>query len=181
MKTEDHELDIAGPLFGSHEKLRDLERHLYGHVLEVIDWDALQAIDEYLYALVRKCNVSEELALDLSNQLIERALHRAAYDPIRFGMTSIPFGITEEERRAVAFDDTCPFCKFEKKLAEQAAKDAANPRPPPPPDECCPLCDDMAAEWREEHAEALARAGLSPPAHDHAHGHGEQSGRGLAS
>lgn len=170
MKTEDQEDDISGPLFGSHEKLRKLERQLYGHVLEVIDWDALHELDGHVFTLVRKCNVGQDLALDITGQLIERALHRAAYDPIRFGMTSIPFGITEEERRAVAFDEDCPFCDFEKKLAAQRAKDAAKPRPPSGDEECCPLCDDMAAEWREEHAEALERAGLSPPEHDHEHG-----------
>lgn len=178
MKSEDLPEHLDAPLFTSHKKLVELERQLYGHVIEAVDWDLLHAFDEYLYTVLRKRNIGHDLAVDIAAQLIERSLHRAADEQVRFALSSVPFGITDAERRAAAFEDGCPFCDYEAKVAEQAVKDAAKAaaRPPSEGDEedgdCCPLCDDMAAEWREKHAEALARAGLSPPEHDHASDHG---------
>jgi hypothetical protein len=172
MRSEDLPEHLDAPLFSAHAKLSELERQLYGHVIEAVDWDMLHALDQYLYAVLRKRNIGHELATDIADQLIERSLHRAADDQVRFGPTSIPFGITDEERRAAAVEEGCPFCDFEAKLAAQAKQDEAKPPQPGEgqEEECCPLCDDMAAEWREEHAEALAKAGLSPPpAHDHDH------------
>jgi hypothetical protein len=152
--------DLTLPMFECHEKLAELERQLYGHIIEAIDWDALNHLEQFLFQLLCKRNIGQGLAIDIARQLIERSLQRAAYDQSD-ACESIPFGITDEERRAVAFDDDCPFCEFEVQLAKQQARDKATPREPAE-DEPCPLCDDMAAEWREQNAEALAQAGLTP-------------------
>jgi hypothetical protein len=149
------------PQFCSHKKLAELESKLYGHVIEAVDWDALANLEQFLFELLSKRNIGQSLAFDISKQMIEHSLRSAASDRM-LGCDSVPFGITDEERRAVELDEDCPFCQFEVQLAKQRAKDAARP---PIEEECCPLCDDMAAEWREEHAEILAKAGIEPPPH----------------
>ena len=164
MKTEEDVEDLAGPLFSSHERLAKLERQLYGHVREAIDFERLHCFEQHLWSVMKnRFSISETLAFDLASQMIERAIARAAYDPVRHGITTVPLGITEAERKAVAFEDDCSICKV---LAKLEAK-------PPEPEvdeegEPCPCCDIMAAEWREKHAEALSKAGLSPPEHEHA-------------
>ena len=131
-----------------------LEEQLYEHVVECIDFDALFGLEQLLWHLVDKLGLGRlDEESGLSKQLIRRALVRAAYDPST-AFSDVPFGITKEEEKAVKFDPGCPFCRYE----------AEHPREPKAEhdheDECCPLCDDMAREWREKHAEALKRRGL---------------------
>lgn len=176
MKSEDLPEELDLPMFSSHEKLAEIERQLYGHVVDAVDLDALDNLDQFLYELIRKRNIGHDLAVDIASALIARSLHRVADEQLGMRATSIPFEITEAERRAVAFEASCPFCNFERKLAEQAKRDAALRASSADDDECCPLCDDMAAEWREKHAEALAKAGLWPPEPEHKHKHGIKNG-----
>ena len=135
--------------------LAALEEQLYEHVVECIDFDALFGLEQLLWHLLDQLGLGR---LDedegLSKQLIRRALVRAAYDPST-AFSDVPFGITKEEEKAAKFDPECPFCRYEDEHA-RTAKPAEHDHE----DECCPLCDDMAAAWRKEHAEALRRAGL---------------------
>jgi len=107
----------------------------------------------------------------LSRRLIERAITRAAHDPsTRF--SEIPYGITPAEMRAVRFDAACPFCQYEDEIGR--AGDESDDRGESDDDdddgdhdhegEACPLCDEMAKEWRAKHAAQLRRAGLAPAA-----------------
>ena len=145
MKIEEDLDDLAGPLFNSHAKLAKLERQLYGHVRDAIDFEQLHCFEQHLWSVMKnRYAISEHLAFDLASQLIERAIVRAAYDPIRFGITTLPLSITEAERKAVAFEEDCSICKVLAKLEAEPAES-----PELLEDEQCPCCDDMAAEWRE--------------------------------
>jgi hypothetical protein len=132
--------------------LAALEQQLYGHVVDCIDFDALFGLEQLLWHLV------DELGLgglddcgDLSKTLIRRAIVRAAHDPST-AITDVPYGITKEEERAAKFDAACPFCRYEDEHPPEG-RDAAHDHE----DESCPLCDDMARAWREQHADALRR------------------------
>ena len=151
MKPEQPDrLDV--PLFAHDAKLRALEEQLYGHVLAAIDLDRLAHLEQVLYAVLSDRGMASDLALDLSLQLVERALVRASDNQARFCDFGPPPGITEAERRAVSFDETCPICVGDKR---------AGPPSEPHEDEPCQCCDALAQSWREEHAEELARAGLT--------------------
>ena len=135
--------------------LAALEEQLYGHVVDCIDFGALFGLEQLLWHLVGKLGLGRlDEEGDLSKQLIRRALVRAAYDPST-AFSDVPFGITKEEEKAANFDPECPFCRYEDEQA-RTAKPAEHDHE----DECCPLCDGMAAAWRKQHAEALRRRGL---------------------
>jgi hypothetical protein len=67
----------------------------------------------------------------------------------------VPFGITKAEEKAAAFDAGCPFCVLEAARPELGDADEHV-------DGECACCDMMARDWRAQHAEELARAGLGP-------------------
>jgi hypothetical protein len=142
------ELEAA---LAEREDLAALEEQLYEHVVECIDFDALFGLEQLLWHLVDKLGLGR---LDdesrLSKQLIRRALVRAAYDPTT-SFTDVPHGITKEEEKAVKLDPECRFCQYEAEHPREQADGHEHE------DESCSLCDEMAREWREKHAEALKR------------------------
>ena len=141
--------------FRQHPKLLALAEQLYGHVVECIDFDALFGLEQMLWSLVEKAGLGKlDDEGDLSKAMIRRCLVRAAFDP-NTAFTDVPFGITKEEAKAANFDPECPFCRYEDEQAR-----TARPAEHDHEDECCSLCDNMAAAWRKEHAEALRRRGL---------------------
>lgn len=147
------ELDIA--IAGSRE-LTALEGHLYKHVVECIDFDKLFGLEQLLWHLVDEVGhgrLDEDAGL--SQWMIRRAIVRAAHDPSTT-CSDVPYGITKEEERAARFDAACPFCLYE---AEHPSEDG-DEHDHDDDDEPCPLCDDMAREWRAQHADALRRRGL---------------------
>jgi hypothetical protein len=150
------ELDYR--LFRQDAKLGLLEQQLYGHVLAAIDLDRLFQLETSLFGILTDdTGISDELALDVASQLVERALVRAADPDARFIDWGPPEGITEAERRAVAFDEACPICVEDRAVERQRALSGDRVQPP---DEPCPCCDDLANSWREQHAAVLAKAGL---------------------
>jgi hypothetical protein len=137
-------------------ELAELEEQVYDHVLECIDFDALYGLEQLLWHLVDKLGLGElDLEDGLSSWIIKRAIVRAAHDPTT-SYTDVPFGITKAEAKAVKFDDDCPFCRYEAEHPREAKIDDEHDHD----DEPCPLCDDMAREWREKHADVLKRRGL---------------------
>lgn len=143
------ELEAA---LAERKDLAALEEQLYEHVVDCIDFDALFGLEQLLWHLVDKLGLGRlDEESGLSKQLIRRALVRAAYDPST-AFSDVPFGITKDEEKAVKFDAECPFCQYEAEHPRDEEKAAE--------EECCPLCDDMAAEWRAQHAEVLKRRGL---------------------
>jgi hypothetical protein len=147
------------PLFRHDKKLRLLEQQLYGHVLAAIDLDRLFQLETSLYTILTDdTGILDALALDVASQLVERALIRAADPDARFCDLGPPEGITEAERRAVAFDEACPICLEDRAIERQRERDRGRV---PHEVEPCPCCDDLAQSWREEHAEVLAKAGLT--------------------
>ena len=143
-------------LFVHDNKLRRLEEQLFGHVLAAIDFDRLGQLETSLFGVLADAGMAEDHALDVSAQLVDRALVRMIDDEARRMDFGPPHGITEAERRAVAYDEGCPICVEDRQVAEQRERDG-----PPVGDEPCPCCDDLARQWRVEHAQTLARAGLS--------------------
>jgi len=134
--------------------LAALEEQLYEHVVDCIDFDALFGLEQLLWHLVDQLGLGRLDEEDgLSKQLIRRALVRAAYDPTT-SFSDVPYGITKAEAKAARFDPECPFCQYEDEHPpeQEAEHDHEG--------ESCSLCDEMAAAWREEHAEALRRRGL---------------------
>lgn len=89
--------DVDDPLFASHRKFRTLEQQLYGHVLAAIDFARLSTYEQLAYTLMRKHDVGDDLALDLSMQLVQRALERVATDTARYFDSGPPPGITHAE------------------------------------------------------------------------------------
>lgn len=135
--------------------LQALEEQLYGHVLECIDFAALDGLEQLLWHLVDTLGLGD-LDLDdrLSTWLIRRALVRAAYDPATT-FTDVPYGITKAEAKAVRFDPGCPFCRYEDehpREREDAEHEHAG--------DDCSLCDELARGWRAKHAEVLRSRGL---------------------
>ncbi len=136
------------------EDLAALEEQLYEHVVDCIDFGALSGLEQLLWHLVDQLGLGRlDEEGDLSKQLIRRALVRAAYDPTT-AFSNVPYGITKEEEKAAKFDPECPFCQYEAEHPRE--QDAEHDHD----DEPCSLCDEMAREWREKHAEALRRRGL---------------------
>ena len=176
--TVDAPLDRA--MFTQHARLRVLEQQLYGHVLDAINFDALSNLEQSLFGLLtRRMNIGTDLALDLSALLIQRAIVRAADDEERFADFGPPPGITEAERKAVEFDERCPFCRIEAADAAEARRDrdrhgtaaaggtgvtgvtgTSATSGTGVDDEPCPCCEALADEWREEHRAILEKAGL---------------------
>jgi hypothetical protein len=135
------------------EDLAALEEQLYEHVVDCIDFDALFGLEQLLWHLVDRLGLGRlDDEAGLSKQLIRRALVRAAYDPST-AFSDVPYGITKAEEKAAKFDAECPFCQYE---AEHPREDGEHDHE----DESCTLCDELAREWREQHADALKRAGL---------------------
>jgi len=165
MKIEGFEDDdseaLESPFFSSHKELAELEAQLYGHVLRAIDFDELNSLEQHVCMILGdEYELDDDLALDLGKQVMSRALHQVANDHIRRVMDiGAPDGITDEEKAAVAFDDTCPFCAFDRQQAEALAKHAASGQK----EEVCECCEMLREEWREQHAAVLKKAGLYKP------------------
>jgi hypothetical protein len=152
------------PFFTQSKGLNVLEDQLYGHVRAAVNFDALSQLEQHLaLVLGDKFKLTLDLSLDLSTQMIEAALRRVAEDPIRIvQMGGPPDGITDEEKQAVAFDETCQFC-----LAAKQQRDRAKARAMAgevEEEEFCACCEMLREDWRKEHADVLARAGLGPKA-----------------
>ena len=161
MNIEDEE-DFDRPSFVHTRKLGLLEQQLYGHVRAAVDLDALHGLEEHLVlVLMEDFAMGTDLAIDLSTQVIEAALRRVIDDPARHIRLGAPDGITEEEKAAVAFDGTCPFC-----LAARQASERAKAAGDDQHEELCACCEMVCNEWREKHAEVLEKAGLAKPGSD---------------
>ena len=153
-----NEAEVPSPAvttaLAERKDLAALEEQLYGHVLDCIDFDALNGLEQLLWHLVDKLGLGDlDLEGGLSTWMIRRAIVRAAHDPTTT-FSEAPFGITKAEAKAARFDAECPFCRYEDEHPREAEDEQEHG------DEPCPLCDDMAREWRDKHADALRRAGL---------------------
>ena len=161
MNLEDEE-EFDRPAFLHERTLAALEQQLYGHVRAAVDLDAISQLEHHLsLVLCEDFKLNTDLALDMSTQIIEAALRRVVDDPARAVSRGAPDGITEEEKEAVAFDATCPFC-----VAARAARERARSRSDDEEeeeDEYCACCEMLRESWREKHAEVLAKAGLARP------------------
>jgi len=135
-------------------ELSALEDRLYKHVVDCIDFDALFGLEQMLWYAVDKLGHG---ALDneagLSHRLIQRTLTRAAHDPANT-FKEVPLGITKAEQRAVRFDHECELCEY----AEQVADDASEESEHDHGGDECSLCDELAREWRAQHADELRAA-----------------------
>ena len=131
-----------------------VEERLYQHVLDCIDFGALSSVEQMLWQILERAGAG---ALDnehgLSRRLIERALFRAAHDPTT-AFSYVPEGITRDEERAVRYDPACLLCEWDDH--EAVSKATAADTPVHQDDDCdCPVCDEMARDWRTKHAEQL--------------------------
>ena len=157
----DGEDDLDRPSFKCSKKLGDLEEQLYGHVRAAVDLGAISCLEQHVsFLLSEDFGMDDSLAIDLSRQIIDAALRRVIEDPTRYVSFGAPDGITEEEKEAVAFDETCQFCLAARRARERAkAHDGAEPEE----EEYCACCEMLRDSWREKHADVLAKAGLAPP------------------
>ncbi len=149
---------LARATFLHDIELSELERHVHEHVFQTINFGALGGIEEQLFSLLTERDIPDQVALDLSKLMVTRAIERTCDDAGRY-MTSVPYGITEAERKAVEFDDDCPFCEAEAHTAAYVKAHAGEQRVEEP----CGCCDDVADSWRAKHAETLRKHGLGPP------------------
>jgi hypothetical protein len=163
MKRESFEDVLVQPFFEHHKKLRAFEEQLYGHILTAIDFEAVARFEFLVEQHLLDMNLPQDLVFDLTTQVIERALHRAAEAPERRASCGPPEGISPEEADAVAYDPKCIFCRAEREHAKALAKQPQHDHGGEP----CAICDDLADDWREQHREVLEKAGLyKPPAPD---------------
>ena len=128
-----------------------LATQLYGHVLDCIDFGQLYGLEQQLWHLLAELKLDD----DLAKALIQRAIVRAATDPAT-GSTDVPPGISKAEAKAADFDEGCPFCRYEAAHPHEAEADEEPAHGHG--DDACSLCDDLANDWRKQHADAL-RAG----------------------
>ncbi len=162
MKREDDD-GFDAPMFAQSKRLAVLEDQLYGHVRAAVDLDLISQLEQHLsMVLGDQFKMTTDLALDLSTQMVEAALRRVAGDPIRaIVIDGPPDGITEEEKQAVAFDETCQFCLADKQQRARAKARASAGIVEE--EEYCACCEMVREEWRDKHAELLAKAGLARP------------------
>jgi hypothetical protein len=158
MKIEE-DFDFDRPSFVSSKMLAVLEEQLYGHVRAAVDFDMLYQLEEHLSLILMKDFAMETpLACDLSTMILEAALRRVVDDPVRHGtVNGAPDGITEEELEAVAYDEACEFCRAARQARERAKAFAGVE------EEYCACCEMLRDDWREKHADVLAKAGLTRP------------------
>lgn len=135
--------------------VEELAASLRTHVLEAIDFEVIDMFEQLLWSLLPELGVHDEDG-EIAAKMIKDAITQAAEDPMR-KISDVPFGITREEAKAVAFDDGCLFCVYE----------AKNPRAQDDGyvDGECACCDLMARDWRKQHAEVLNQRGIRPPPH----------------
>lgn len=144
---------LAKELYARERKIGALADCVYNHVFDAIDFDAISRFQQILCGLLDEVGIQDEDG-ELAETIIRDSIVRAASDPQRH-IRRVPFGITKAEEAAVEFDPGCPLCVLE----------AARPPQSDTPEHVdgeCECCDMMAREWRAEHAEVLARAGVGP-------------------
>lgn len=168
MKREDDD-GFETPLFAQSKRLGVLEDQLYGHVRAAVDLDMMFQLEQHLaMVLGDQFEMSTDLALDLSTQMLESAIRRVAGDPIRsVVIDGPPDGLDEEELAAVAFDADCQFC-----LADKQNRDRAKARASAgivEEEEYCACCEMLRDDWRAKHADVLAKAGLARPPSESPH------------
>lgn len=147
---------LSRALYAEPKGLGAIADAFYNHVLEALDLAALDGLEQELWSVLDAAGIHDEVG-DISSKIVRDAIIRLADDPMRH-ISTVPYGITKAEAKAAAFDDGCPFCVLE----------AARPAPSPEDEHAlgdCDCCDMLARDWRAEHAEALARAGIAPPSH----------------
>ncbi|MBL9018918.1 MAG: hypothetical protein JNL83_32320 [Myxococcales bacterium] len=135
--------------------LDELRQCLYNHIMDAIDWGRIYGYEQMLWSLLPALGQQGDVD-ELAEKLIGECLARAAFDPMRL-VSNVPPGITDAERRAVEYDDGCVFCRAD------AASGADQRQEHDDDDDDCPLCTDMAAEWRDQHQAVLKKAGLWRP------------------
>ena len=133
-------------LGGKPLDLEALAEQVNEHIHHAIDWDAVFRIEQMLWSLLPDDPDGRQ-----AMQLVTDAFAHAATSEARVGVSDVPYGITREEEKAAAFDESCPLCLIEAQ---------APPEPEHDHEGECALCDDMAREWRAENAEARRRYGL---------------------
>lgn len=144
--------DVA---IGGDPKLIAIAERMYQHVADCIDWGALSGIEELLWHVLEQAGFGRlDDESGLSRRMIEHALIRAAQDPwARF--RDVPYGITKQEERAVRFDPDCLFCVAEDQAADNPSTASADHDHE---DDDCSLCDQLALDWRQQHAAKLQAA-----------------------
>lgn len=151
-----HVRTLSRALYAEPKGIGAIADAFYNHVVEALDLGALDALEQELWSVLDSAGIDDETGA-ISSKIVRDAIIRLADDPMRH-ISTVPYGITKAEAKAAAFDDGCPFCVLE----------AARPAPSPEDEHVegdCDCCDMLAREWRAEHADALARAGLAPPSH----------------
>ncbi len=134
--------------------LEELTDSLYNHVLETIDFGAIHRFEQLLWSLLPELGIHDEEG-EVAAKMIKDAIVKAASDPMR-NVSTVPYGVTEEEEKAVKFDDGCFFCVYEDNNPREENRYV---------DGECACCDMMAREWRKQHAAVLDKRGVRPPAH----------------
>lgn len=144
---------LSRALYAEPKALGAIGDALYNHVMELLDCDALSRLEQELWSVLDLAGIEDEDGA-IATKMIRDAILRLADDPMRH-VSDVPYGITKAEAKAAAFDDGCPFCVIEAaRPPDVVADDHVEGE--------CECCDMMAREWRAEHADALARAGLAP-------------------
>lgn len=139
------------------DALAELERQLYGHVQDAIDFQALDQLVQLLWGLLDLRGIEDDEDGTLAKALLVEAVTRAARDPASYFPCDPPLGITEAEAKAIAFDDACPFCKVEADHAAYLADPANVAAEAAERAELVELSATAARAWREQHADALKR------------------------
>lgn len=155
----DHVIALSKALHAETNSDQAIADALYNHVREAVDLDALFNLEQLLWCVLGAVRGEDDdddddadCIADVAARMIRDALVRLADDGARY-FSDVPYGVTKDEAKAVAYDDGCPFCVME----------AARPVPLPEHVEGeCECCDLVARDWRQAHAEILARAGLAP-------------------
>lgn len=128
--------------------LDELRGCLYNHVMDAIDWGKIHGYEQMLWSLLPELGVEDD-ECEAAEAMIRECVVRAASDPMR-NISDVPFGVTDAERRAVAYDDGCVFCRVDAVHGGEPVGE-------------CPCCMDTAAEWRAKHEAVLRKAGLWRP------------------
>jgi hypothetical protein len=144
---------LAKEMYAEDGNINSLAECIYNHVFDAIDFEAMYRFEQVLWCLLPELGIEDEDG-EVAEKLVREAIVRAASDPDRH-VSHVPPGVTKAEAMAAAFDDGCPLCVLEAARSPQADT-------PDHVDGECECCDMIARDWRAEHAEVLARAGLGP-------------------
>jgi hypothetical protein len=141
-------------------RLADLAERLFGHVMRVVDLQALYQLDQCLWSELDMLRVEDDEG-ELAKAMVAEALHRVGRSPDRHAC-DVPQGISPDEVIAAGYQESCLMCRQEVADMEyrHSGRCCQDQQKQASDKEWRKLLDDAAKQWRDRNAAALRKFGL---------------------